>query len=308
MAERANELIFLVNGKSRSGAKSGDETREALQAAGFTIKDYHLTSKVDQFDSLLRSALQRKEPLIAVGGGDGTLRHAAELVAGTDSVLAVVPLGTGNAWAKDLGIPVGPTETAQALIGAGVEVIDLGVMNGRGFVNVATVGLTSLIVKNLPKGSKGMFGRLVYLPAVVRSLKELRPFELHVETEGDSYSGMALQFVAAAGRTHAGPFKVTRRSSNHDGKLSLYALDSTDNKGLLKFGLALVAGVHTLLNEVWSCEAYTAKVLTHPSKRVIVDGEPSGQTPLELSVRPGALRVLVPSKAEPGAESEPQMK
>ena len=133
---------------------------------------------------------------------------------------------------------------------------------------------------------------------MIKSLGELRPFQLAVKTEGDDYSGMALQLVVAAGRTHAGPFRVTRTSSNNDGRLSLYALDDTDRKGLAKFGLGLLTGLHTLLGEVWSCEAATASVTTVPPKRVIVDGEPSGTTPVELSIRPGVLKVLAPVPAD----------
>lgn len=302
MSDDQRELVFLVNGKSRSGTESGEAAREALQEAGFLVKQYKVTNNASAFESELGKHLTGKEPLIAVGGGDGTLRMAAEKIAGTSSVLALIPLGTGNAWAKDLGIPVGPVDSAKALASAVVETIDLGMVNGRGFVNVATVGLTSLIEKNIPKGLKGRFGRLVYLPALIRSLGELRPFQLQVKTEGDEYDGMALQFVAAAGRTHAGPFRVTTKSSNSDGRLSLYALDDTDRKGLAKFGLGLLTGLHTFLKEVWSCEAATAKVTTRPSKRVIVDGEPSGHTPLELSIRASVLKVMVPPTAEQQTE------
>jgi diacylglycerol kinase (ATP) len=287
-------MVFIVNGKSRSGARLGDQARESLEAEGFAVREFRRPSSPREFNALLDRYIAKGEPLIAVGGGDGTQRMAAEKIAGTASAMAVFPLGTGNAWAKDLGIPVGVSETAKALANAQIEPIDLGIANGRGFVNVATIGFSSLIVKNLPAGLKGKFGKLVYLPAVVRSLRELRPFRLKISTEYDGYDGMALQFVAASGRTHAGPFRVTRMASNNDGLLSLYVLDDTDRTGLVKFGLGLLTGTHTYLDEVWSCESATTKVSTDPTKRIIVDGEPSGTTPLALSIRPKALRVMVP--------------
>lgn len=288
------DLVFIVNGKSRTGAAQAEAAKAALEAGGFNVTGFSVTTSPSEFNVELGKWVSQRQPLIAVGGGDGTLRSAAEKIAGTDSTIAVVPLGTGNAWATDLGIPAALPEMAKALASAKAESIDLGMANGQGFVNVATIGLTSLIARNLPSKLKGRFGKLVYLPAVIRSLAELRAFDLTIDTEGDRYQGMAMQFVAAAGRTHAGSFKVTRFASNNDGLLSLYALDATDRKGLAKFGLGLLTGLHTLLNEVWSCEAMTAQVKTSPSKRVVVDGEMSGRSPLDLSVRHRVLKVLVP--------------
>jgi len=293
------DAVFLVNGNSRSGAEQATLAKVALESNGFNVTQFVVTTSQAQFTTQLDKWVKESCPLIAVGGGDGTQRSAAERIAGTDSAIAVVPLGTGNAWATDLGLPTELNELAKALSTASVESIDLGIANDRGFVNVATIGLTSLIAKNLPSKLKGRFGKLVYLPAVIKSLTELRPFLLKVTTEGDQYEGMALQFVAAAGRTHAGPFRVTRHASNNDGLLSLYALDDTDKRGLAKFGLGLLTGMHTLLGEVWSCEAQTATVTTGSAKRVIVDGERSGSPPLVLSIRPRVLKVLVPKVEEP---------
>ena len=293
------DAVFLVNGNSRSGAEQATLAKVALESNGFNVTQFVVTTSQAQFTTQLDKWVKESCPLIAVGGGDGTQRSAAERIAGTDSAIAVVPLGTGNAWATDLGLPTELNELAKALSTASVESINLGIANDRGFVNVATIGLTSLIAKNLPSKLKGRFGKLVYLPAVIKSLTELRPFLLKVTTEGDQYEGMALQFVAAAGRTHAGPFRVTRHASNNDGLLSLYALDDTDKRGLAKFGLGLLTGMHTLLGEVWSCEAQTATVTTGSAKRVIVDGERSGSPPLVLSIRPRVLKVLVPKVEEP---------
>lgn len=298
MSEPFREVVFLVNGKSRTGAPAAAAAVAALEAAGFTVRSTRVTSRPREFEGALDRFLADGEPLIAIGGGDGTQRMAAEKIAGTSSTMAVFPMGTGNAWAADLGIPTGAQRTANTLAVAQATKIDLGIANGRGFVNVATVGFTSLIVKNLPTELKGKLGRFVYFPAILRSLRELRPFHLLVTTENGGYEGMAIQFVAAAGRAHAGPFKVTKAASHSDGLLSLYTLDKTDSGGLFRFGLGLLTGRHTSLKEVWSCEAETAKVRTKPKKRIIMDGERAGSTPLDLTIRDKVLSVLIPGSVE----------
>ena len=294
------ELVFLANANARMGEEGARSAAEALAVAGFQLRETTFTATEQEFEVALDAAIASGCPLIAVGGGDGTLRHAAERIAGTATALAVVPLGTGNSWAKDLGFAPNPVDAASQLACAEPTRIDLGQVNGHGFVNVATIGLTSLIVKNLPKGIKGAFGRLAYLPAVLKSFSEVRPFWLTVQTDREQFSGKALLFVAAAGRTHAGPFPVTRHAVNDDGLLSLYVLHDTGRFGLLRFGLALLLGRHTRLNEVWSAETATATVRTAKPRRVIVDGEPFGHSPLDLAVKPHALTVLVPRPESPG--------
>jgi diacylglycerol kinase (ATP) len=290
----ARETVLIVNGRARLGAQGAEQARAALQGAGFEISRFHVAKKRSEFERQLDRSLREKAPLIAIGGGDGTQRSAAARIAGTDSTMMVVPLGTGNAWARDLGIPVSPVEMASALAKGEVRRIDVGVVNGEAFVNVATVGVTSLIVKNLSDPAKGRLGRLAYFPAVVRSVLQVRPFRLRVESDESCFEGEALLFVAAAGRTHAGPFAVTKDAENDDGLLSLYALHGSDWRGLLRFGYAMLRGRHTALEEVWCCETARARVTARPRRRSVVDGERGPRTPLELSVRAGSLRVLVP--------------
>lgn len=288
------DIAFLANTNARKGVAGALGARVALEAEGFNVSHFNITNTAQDFAKVLLEYVGQRLPIICVGGGDGTFSQAAEVMANSSSTLAVFPLGTGNAWATDLGIPSGLAEAARALATAQPQRIDLGYANDRGFVNVATVGLSALIAKNLGAAAKGPFGRWAYIPAVLRSLEELKPFDLQVDANGAVFSGRALQMVAAAGRTHAGPFPVTNAASNQDGLLSIYVLDDTSRSGLLKFAVGLLFGKHTLLGEVWSCETASAEVTTTSPKRIIRDGERAGSTPLRLSIGAGCLSVLVP--------------
>lgn len=290
------DLVFLANGNARLGEQGAVAAKDALEAEGFTIRQFEVIKDGAKFAERLRHFVSVKTPYIAIGGGDGTQRSAVEVIAGTEVVLVAVPLGTGNAWAKELGIPVEPKAMAQAVASGMEKQIDVGMANGRAFINIATVGLSAAIARNLNDRAKGRFGRAAYMPAVLKSIGNARSFRVHVKTDDAEYEDRVLQFVAAAGRTHAGPFRVTTHAENDDGKLSLYALHDTDRRGLLRFGWALLRGQHTELDEVWCCETASATVTTKPRKTVIVDGEAIGRTPLMLSVRPGALKVLVPAE------------
>ena len=271
-----------------------DEISNELQVAGFRVQRMSLHRNVQSIKDEVADCAKRAVPLIGIGGGDGTQRLGAELLAGKESIMTVLPMGTGNALASDLGIPQDPKTMAECLAGSIVQSIDVGWCNGMAFVNVATLGLSANIAKNIPKSFKKKIGKWVYLPAVLKSIRSITPFQIDIETEGDKFSGPVIQFVAGAGRTHAGSLMVTRRASNSDGRLSLYAVGEDGRRGLVRLGLGLITGSHTHLEEVWSCQAATAIVTTAPQKELILDGEPSGKSPLELRIDQNSLKVLAP--------------
>ncbi|MBS1722149.1 MAG: YegS/Rv2252/BmrU family lipid kinase [Armatimonadetes bacterium] len=288
------EAPFLINSKSRSGAKLAEEAKTVFEEQGVSLSEVTVCTG-GEMGSRLRQFVEKGAPIVLVGGGDGTQRMAASVLAGSSTALGIVPLGTGNALARDLGLSVKLPECAAQLATGTVTPIDVGLANDQPFVNVATIGLSALIARNLDKKLKGPLGRLVYLPAVIKALQQLRPFHLQVRTDLYEFDGSAVQFVAAAGRTHAGPFVVTRRAQNDDGLLSLYALSNTDKMGMFKYGIGLLTGLHTILSEVWSCEARTAVVETGTAKAFIIDGDRGGNTPLKLEIKPRALKVLIPA-------------
>ena len=169
--------------------------------------------------------------------------------------------------------------------------IDVGVHNGEIFVNVATLGLTTNIMEEVQKSNKGLFGRLVYLPAVSHACAKTRSFKIKVETDAGTYEGRALQFVAASTRFHGGPFPVSEKASIDDGKLSIYVLTNKRENSLWRYGLALLLRHQTRLPEVWNVEATRAKVTLVAAKLFVVDGDPSRASTAEISIKKQALLV-----------------
>ena len=197
---------------------------------------------------------------IWIGGGDGSIRAAAANLVDTGIVLSILPLGTGNSLARELEIPLKLEDAIRFhLEESEARRIDVGVFNDQVFVNVATLGLTTNIMEEVQKSNKGLFGRLVYLPAVWRAVAESRSFSIKVETESGIYEGRALQFVAASTRLHGGPFPVSTDASIEDGKLSIYVLISKEENSLWRYGVGLLLHRQTKLPEVWNVEAHSVR-------------------------------------------------
>src|SRR5262249_34344091 len=123
-----------------------------------------------------REATAQGVPLIVVGGGDGTLRSVARAFVGSRSTLGVLPLGTGNQFARDLGIDVEIEAACRILTDGKAAAIDLGTAGDDYFLTVATVGLSTHIAADLTGGEKRRFGLFSYAIALLRALRRLQPF------------------------------------------------------------------------------------------------------------------------------------
>ena len=284
-----SRLAVILSGGSRSGQQSAHLVCQKLADRAEFIE---LSSRPSDQHNAIQKALKVGIKNIWVGGGDGSIRAAASQLANTSAVLSILPLGTGNSLARELGIPI---DTEQAiefhLNEAVVRKIDVGTINRDYFVNVATLGFTTKIMEQVQESNKSMFGRLVYLPSVIKAYSAARSFDITVETDEEIFEGRALQFVAASTRLHGGPFPVSENSAIDDGKLSIYVLEDKSRASLLKYCLALAVGKQTQLPEVWNVESTKAIVTLKSAKKFVVDGDPLKTAKAEILIQAGALLV-----------------
>ena len=289
MATTKKRFAVVLNANARQ-AKGLVETveKELGELAEFIV----LTKKPNDMHAAIERAKKEGIKNIWIGGGDGTIRAAAALLVDTDIKMSILPLGTGNSLAHELEIPMKLEDAIKFHLEHAVErKIDVGVFGDDVFVNVATLGLTTNIMEEVKKSNKGLFGRLVYLPAVGKAVAETRSFKIKVETEAGNYEGRALQFVAASTRFHGGPFPVSEKASIDDGKLSIYVVTNKKENSLWRYGLALLLRRQTQLPEVWNVEAEHAKVTLIAAKLFVVDGDPSRAAVADIGIKKQSLIV-----------------
>ncbi|HEX8822240.1 MAG TPA: YegS/Rv2252/BmrU family lipid kinase, partial [Archangium sp.] len=211
--------LVVVNSKCRMGREALPATIAALEARGITLVGSHRLSKPKSMDRVLQQALQAGVKRILIGGGDGTLNAAMRHLLGRDVTLGVLPLGTGNDFARSLGIP--PTlEEACDIIAAGYTArVDVGLANGRPFLNAASLGLATAIAKRLTPQLKRRVGKLAYPVAAFAELWEHQPFHLRVKTDRGELEVDALQFVVGNVRYHGAGNMVTPDATLDDHRL-----------------------------------------------------------------------------------------
>jgi YegS/Rv2252/BmrU family lipid kinase len=297
---KATVLLNRGGGTAAADPDIADKVKRALEQAGVEA-DIDL---IDGDDCAVRSteAAERGDPLLIVGGGDGTIGAAAAALVGSETALGILPLGTLNHFARDLGIPAGLDEAAQLIAGGGERRVDVAEMNGRIFINNSAIGLYPLMVVDRDAQQKRL-GRSKRLAMVVASLRTLIRFNhqrltLTVNDEEKARVDTPLLFVGNNDyRVDIGA--PGHRDSLEDGQLCVLVL-----RKKTRFGL-IAATVRALLNRSRPDDMVRidgVERLRVASRRsqlaVALDGEVvSAPPPLDYRIRKQALRVIAPAAA-----------
>ncbi|MFY0571747.1 lipid kinase [Archangium lansingense] len=302
--------LLVVNSKCRMGREAFPAARAALAARGISLAACHRLSRQKRMDQVLRDALEAGVRRILIGGGDGTLNNAVQHLLGRDVTLGVLPLGTGNDFARSLGIA--PTlEAACDVIAAGYTArVDVGLANGRPFLNAVSLGLASAIARRLTPQLKRRAGKLAYPVAAVAELWEHQPFHVRMTTDRGDLELEVLQLVVGNGRYHGAGNVVTPESRLDDHRLDAYTITAPsaesgregtglghmqDLSTLARIALSLRRGEHVSHPSVTSVHSTRLYVDAQPAQDVNADGEIIGHTPVRFELAPAALRVYVPA-------------
>ena len=289
---------LYVNARSRSGRAWFEEAQGELVRQGFHVTEA-LAGKVGALREKVRLAVGRKEERIILGGGDGTFSALAPLLAGSQTTLGILPSGTGNALSRDLEIP-GDLSGACSVIATGtVRTIDMGFVGDHHFLNVATIGLSTEIARQLDPKAKRVLGKAAYAIALLKGLSVIRPFHVELVLDGETHSFRSLQVVIGNGRFHGGPFLLAPEADIDTGYLEVYGLASDKKWALWNLAWKLLRGSQYQLDNVVARRVRGGYIATQPSQRVTADGERGPLTPVRFGIRPGALRVYAPAQNGP---------
>ncbi|QFT54530.1 Diacylglycerol kinase [Microbulbifer sp. THAF38] len=286
----------MVNPKSRNGAEADiDSGIERLRADGVEVEVLHSEGPQKTEDAIR----QRHKALdfVIVGGGDGTISSTARVLKECQLPLAILPLGTANDLARSLGIE----ELDQAfdvIIENHRQPIDLGVVNGHYFFNVANMGLGVKVTEAQDSEIKKRWGVLSYLRAFFVALRRAQKFRVKLALDDERYRMGSIQLAVGNGRYYGGGNLVAEEARINDARLDLYCLRPRGLMELLGMALLVRGGKHHLAKRIFNASAQHIEVETKPRLEIHADGEPVTNTPATFSVIPKALEVLVPRNSE----------
>jgi len=237
---------------------------------------------------------------IVIGGGDGTISQALPQLLALGKPLAVLPLGTANDFANTLGVPADVMAAAAIALEGRPHKIDVGLVNGEPFVNVASIGVAANAVHAQSVGLKHRWHMLSYPISLVHAIRESKPFVVTLNVDDHpAWTGPVYQVSVGNGRFHGGGLTVADHAAIDDGKLDLYLITPGPFWELvacvthLKFGFSAPA----LLQR--NC-ATRVTITTSKPRAVNADGEIKTHTPAEFTLRRNGLTVIVPSRLPEG--------
>ena len=292
--------VWLLASPSSGSADRYDAAKRALSDAGFTV--------VRELDVEHKAALAEvvrmpddERPLVVAAGGDGTVGAAADELAGTGAVLAILPLGTSNDVARSLGIPPDPVAWASSLADGVIRAIDAGQVlvpdeQPRNFVHAATVGLNVDFAKLATRSTlRRRFGRFTYAVAGVRALRQHQPFECELSYDGKTETLELVQLSVINAPVFGGALDMRVPGARLDDRsLVVIAVEQGSPVRLVLGALITILGRR---REGFGVRALRTKELRVHVDRpldIALDGEIAARLPADFDVAADALRVVTP--------------
>jgi diacylglycerol kinase (ATP) len=304
-------LVVAINPSARFGANKGVGATmvDRLRALGHDVVDLVEPSYSELIASAKREIAKKPDALIVVGG-DGMVNLGVNLVAGTGVPLGLIPAGTGNDMARVLGIPHENQEAAlEVLIEAlnhPPRVIDAGLVTDatgatRWFGCMLSAGFDSIVNERAntwrhPKGASR------YTLAMLRELVTLKPIQYTITHDGETFESGGMMMSVGNGESLGGGMRVTPNALVDDGLLDILVVGPLTRIQFLRIFPKVFAGTHIQDPRV---KVINAKKVRIEADNVVayLDGERFAPLPIDIEVKPGALKVFAPPAAKKSAST-----
>lgn len=296
-----DSIPVIFNTGAGAAGSADDETLRAAFARRNLTADVRALASGQDLDAALDEVFASNPRCVVAAGGDGTVNAvAARLTEHPHARLGVLPLGTLNHFARDLGIPLELDDAVQTIADDHAVAVDVGEVNGQPFLNNASIGLyaTMLAHREHTRRQLGLGKWPAMARAIWVALRDPASFDIALDADGRrQHWHTPFLFVGNNAYTLQGP-ALGQRERLDAGLLSIHVLRPMSRWGLLWLGLRAMVGAASGQRDL-ATQHVIALDVTAPRERVRVarDGEVADfDAPLCFRIRPGALRVCVPRR------------
>jgi diacylglycerol kinase family enzyme len=300
-----NSAAGSVKGADDSARSVADAfARQGMKATIRQLPGPLIAAAAREFVDLHSSRQERPDEALAVAGGDGTISAVAGVVAGTGIPLGILPLGTLNHFAKDLGLPL-EVDAAVGIIASGrSRTVDVAELNGRVFVNNSSVGIYPFMVerRNAHQQRHGIGKVLATLPALLDTLRGASWHRLYISAAGKRQR-IRTPCVFVGNNSYEVDLKALGTRTRLDGgELDVHVVRQQSRLGVLLLPIKIALGIVDPRRDVQTFRSAELEIVSRHrgSLRVSLDGEVVRmETPLRYRSRPDALRVFCGPKSVP---------
>ncbi|MCX5976258.1 MAG: diacylglycerol kinase family lipid kinase [Coprothermobacterota bacterium] len=295
MGKRA---FLALNPEAGSGSALtlGEELRARLAQAAWEVR-IHRVHPGENLSSLVREEVAESYDLFCAAGGDGTVAGVAGGLVGMEPPLAILPCGTGNVLARDLGIPLEGERALELILGPhDTRSIDAMQVGERYFFLNMGIGLNASVVRDTSQREKRLFGTAAYVWTAVSKAIFPPHAAFRVTIDGQESRFPASDLIVANSTAIGGPLlRLDPQARLDDGRLEVFSIFSKNLIEYLLLTSNVLLGWQRIDRHLAQREAYyEVRVEADPPLPVQADGEELGETPVYLRLAPRAVRVVVP--------------
>jgi len=289
------KTLFLVN--ARSGASRRRDLTALIRETWQHEHEIFACGSKDELDDVVHSAAARNVRIIYAVGGDGTVHEIAKRLVNSDLVLGILPTGSGNGFARHLGIPMKPHASLRACGDLRIEAIDTATMNGTPFVNAMGVGFDAWIADAFARaGTRGM---RTYVRVGLRGLARYDAEEYELMIDGEMVRRSALVIAVANGSQYGNNARIAPLASTQDGLLDVTLIERASFLRMPMLLARLFAGSLHRARGVTTLRGRTITITRVSPGPGHLDGEPvTMPESLTIAIVPRSLKVIVPRAAK----------
>lgn len=288
------KILFFINPKS--GSAKTDGLLDLIDEIFDESYEYEivLPQKGRKIEEIISESLKKSFDIVSVSGGDGTVSAAAHALSNTSTLLSIIPTGTANVIANELGIPIDIRKSLE-LIKSDFRVrkLDALEVNGNFYYLRISVGLSSLTIKNITRRSKRILGSLAYLWKGIINYFSYNHRYFKVIIDGKKHKFKASDIVVTNfGRLFFPGINIDKKISPDDKVLDVFVFRPLKFKSIMKllFGIVFQRKVRELKQFTGAKEI---RIECKKRMPVQADGDIIGYTPVEVKIVPGALKVII---------------
>jgi len=304
------KACLIVNPKSGLGTSEAslELSKDLLTKKGYKVTQFITLEKGDAKIFAQKAAKDKTDLVIAVGG-DGTINEVVNGLANTDSALGVIPTGTANVFAKEIGIPTFRTYSSksyllatQVLLDSEVRKIDLGKVKlkrfpSRYFLMWCGVGLDASITSSKKTPHDIYFGKYInFLKWVLSGLKTTIKFssvQSEIRFNDELISEKVNQIIVSNGKLYANYFRISEESKLDDGLFDVVIMKGNVFPGIFLKGLNSIVKKE-IYSDIKNIHVSKISISSSAPLPVHVDAETIGETPVDIEIAPKALKILMP--------------
>jgi YegS/Rv2252/BmrU family lipid kinase len=290
------KAVFVIN--QRSGKRRDIDLRSVIRGACAFEHEIVLSEKKDDLDPIIARAEETGMDVVFAVGGDGTVHETAKRLVGRRCALGILPMGSGNGFARHIGLPLDAAASIAACAGGRIVDVDTATVNGQTFLGIMGIGFDAEIAQRF--ASSTVRGLETYVREGLQAYSGFRAGEYEIVSGGETMRRSAFVIAIANSGQYGNNARVAPLASLQDGLLDVVIIGEPGFMNAPLLLARLFSGSFHRAPDVTTLQTRELTIRRRSSGSAHLDGEPvTLPAELNIRVRPASLRLLVPDRVGP---------